>query len=121
MTNAAHARASAPEWCAGRSSRARTCRPAGAGADQIRASHQPEDGQGARPRSANLNPFARRRGDRISGRFAAIAHSRFWHIAETAPSSTDGRYRERSGPGADVALSAVTDPKETFATNSSRK
>src|SRR5215510_16048197 len=29
---------------------------------------------------------------------------------ETAPSSIDGRYRERSGPGADVALSAATDP-----------
>src|SRR5262245_8767183 len=57
------------------------------------------------------------------GRRCGLAYSAFlrtrrgnvayWHIAETAPQSIDGRYRERSGPGADVALSAATDPTAT--------
>ena len=40
-------------------------RPAGAGADQVRTGHQPQDRQGARPRGAADAARPRRRGDRI--------------------------------------------------------
>jgi putative tryptophan/tyrosine transport system substrate-binding protein len=40
-------------------------RSAGAGADQIRAGHQPQDRQGTRPRRAHNGARARRRGDRM--------------------------------------------------------
>ena len=40
-------------------------RPSGAGADQVRAGDQPQDRQGARPRSAADAARPRRRGDRI--------------------------------------------------------
>ena len=39
--------------------------PSGAGADQVRAGDQPQDRQGARPRSAAVAARSRRRGDRI--------------------------------------------------------
>jgi ABC transporter substrate binding protein len=41
-------------------------RAAGAGADQVRAGHQPQDRQGARARRATDRARARRRGDRIN-------------------------------------------------------
>jgi putative ABC transport system substrate-binding protein len=41
-------------------------RPAGAGADQVRAGDQPQDREGARPRRANDAARPRRRGDRMS-------------------------------------------------------
>src|SRR5262245_23894903 len=41
------------------------CRPAGAGSNQIRACHQPQDCEGARPRSAADAARPRRRGDRM--------------------------------------------------------
>ena len=44
-------------------------RPAGAGADQVRAGDQPQDRQGARPRRAADAARPRRRGDRISAKF----------------------------------------------------
>ena len=40
-------------------------RPAGAGTDQVRAGHQSQDRQGARPRHAANGARARRRGDRV--------------------------------------------------------
>ena len=43
-------------------------RPAGAGADQVRAGDQPQDRQGARPRRAADAARARRRGDRMRRR-----------------------------------------------------
>src|SRR5262245_24658996 len=43
-------------------------RPAGAGADQVRARHQPEDGQGARARGARIPARPRRRGARMMKR-----------------------------------------------------
>ena len=43
-------------------------RPAGAGADQVRAGDQPQDRQGARPRSAAVRARPRRRGDRMRRR-----------------------------------------------------
>src|SRR4030081_644247 len=43
-------------------------RPSGAGADQVRADHQPEGRQGARPRSASHSARPSRRGDRMKGR-----------------------------------------------------
>src|SRR5262249_37906396 len=46
--------------------RGETGRPAGAATDQIRACHQPEDSEGARPRSPGDGARARRRGDRVS-------------------------------------------------------
>ena len=49
-------------------------RPAGAGADQVRAGDQPQDRQGARPRRAADAARPRRRGDRMSapGKAGAI-------------------------------------------------
>src|SRR5262249_12008180 len=44
------------------------CRPAGHAIHQIRASDQPQDRQGARPRRAGSATRARRRGDRMIGR-----------------------------------------------------
>src|SRR5262249_18954688 len=44
------------------------CRSAGAGADQIRTGDQPQNRQGARPRSASDGARPRRRGDRMSSR-----------------------------------------------------
>ena len=43
-------------------------RPAGAGADQVRAGDQPQDRQGARPRRAAIAARPRRRGDRMKRR-----------------------------------------------------
>jgi hypothetical protein len=45
-------------------------RPAGAGADQIRVGHQPQDREGAWARSAGQAARARRRGDRMNRRGA---------------------------------------------------
>ena len=49
-------------------------RPAGRAADQVRAGHQPEDREGARPRRAADAARPRRRGDRMSapGKAGAI-------------------------------------------------
>src|SRR5262245_9838531 len=48
-------------------------RPAGAGADQVRTGDQPQDGEGARPRSADDITRPRRRGDRVNRReFTAL-------------------------------------------------
>src|SRR5262249_6649576 len=44
------------------------CRPASAGTNQVRAGYQPEDRQGARPRSPANATRPRRRGDRMIGR-----------------------------------------------------
>ena len=44
-------------------------RPAGAGADQVRTGDQPQDRQGARPRSAADAARPRRRGDRVATLF----------------------------------------------------
>ena len=43
-------------------------RSAGPAADQIRAGHQPQDRQGARPHRAAIAPRPRRRGDRMTNR-----------------------------------------------------
>ena len=43
-------------------------RPAGRAADQVRAGHQPQDRQGARPRRAAVAARPRRRGDRMRRR-----------------------------------------------------
>ena len=52
-------------------------RPAGAGANQVRAGDQPQDRQGARPHRAATAARPRRRGDRVAVQLAASAHSRF--------------------------------------------
>ncbi len=52
-------------------------RPAGAGADQVRDGHQPQDCQGTRPQRATGTARQRRRGDRIKRCLAATAHGRF--------------------------------------------
>ena len=49
-------------------SRREAGRPAGAGADQVRTGHQPQDRQGARPRSTADTARPRRRGDRVQRR-----------------------------------------------------
>src|SRR5262249_11888912 len=43
-------------------------RPAGASADQVRARHQPQNRQGARPRNSSDRARPRRRGDRMNRR-----------------------------------------------------
>ena len=45
----------------------------------------------------------RRRGHRINARFAAIAHSRFWHECDIARSRPDFRFREKSGRARDIS------------------
>ena len=47
---------------------AKTRRPAYRAADQIRAGHQPKDGQGAGPDDPAVDPRPRRRGDRMKRR-----------------------------------------------------
>src|SRR5262249_60839734 len=44
------------------------CRAASAGADQVRASHQPQDREGDRPRNSANRARPRRRGDRVKRR-----------------------------------------------------
>jgi hypothetical protein len=61
--------------------------PAGAGADQVRARHQPQDRQGARSRHAGDCARSRRRGDRVGWHFAAM------HMAAIGTKRT---YRERA-------------------------
>ncbi len=45
----------------------KACRPAGHAADQVRSHHQPQDCEGARPRSSADAARPRRRGDRMKG------------------------------------------------------
>jgi ABC transporter substrate binding protein len=63
-------RRSRPQGC-------KACRPAGAGAEQIRACDQSKYCQRARPDNCTLFAHHRRRGDRIDAALAALAHSRF--------------------------------------------
>ena len=52
-----------------------TCRSSGAGADQVRAGHQPQDRQGARPGRAADAARPRRRGDRMKRRELFVSFS----------------------------------------------
>src|SRR5262249_14196628 len=54
--------------CRQDSSRGEAGRPTGRAADQVRSRHQPDDCQGARPRSATDASRPRRRGDRMNNR-----------------------------------------------------
>src|SRR5262249_39306296 len=56
-----------PSWHLYRenSQRRQACRPAGPATDQVRAGHQHQDREDARPRRTLVPPTARRRGDRI--------------------------------------------------------
>ena len=54
--------------CRPHPARRQTRRPAGAGADQVRNDHQPQDRQGARPDRAARPAGRRRRGDRMKRR-----------------------------------------------------
>jgi putative ABC transport system substrate-binding protein len=54
-----------------------TGRSAGAAVRQVRARHQSQHRQGARPRRAFLSATARRRGDRIAAQFAAVHKSAY--------------------------------------------
>src|SRR5262252_7880738 len=47
----------------------------------------------------------RRRGHRISGCLAAIAHSRLWHFCNIARLRMDFRFRWKSGRAADITAS----------------
>jgi ABC transporter substrate binding protein len=80
-------------------------------APTIRADDQSQDRQNARPRSACDAARTRRRGDRIKGCLAAIAHSRSWHVCDIARSRMDFRFRGKSGRAADISGTAEFDPK----------
>jgi hypothetical protein len=67
----------AGRWGEAASSRAPSCRAG----HKNRADHQHEVRQGARHYCAASAVGPRRRGDRISAGFAAIAHGRLWHEA----------------------------------------
>src|SRR5215831_4291381 len=54
--------------CGSHSARYSPCRPAGAGAHQVRAGHQPQGRKGARLDAAGHAARPRRRGDRMIGR-----------------------------------------------------
>ena len=83
------------------SSKARN-RPAGAGADQVRACDQPEDRQGAWPRNPSDPARARRRGDRITA--LALLHCICRLLAS---SRTPGACRVMSAPGCEPVVEHV--------------
>ena len=74
-------------------------RPAGAGADQVRAGDQPQDRQGARPRRAAVAARARRRGDRITRALLLhVRRSAMWPLADLrCRVRISGRYWGGSG------------------------
>ena len=70
-------------------------------ADQIRAGHQPDDSQGARPCDPGGVSTARRRGDRIKMLFAAVRECICcWHEADLPKRPLCGCCRGESGPRA---------------------
>ncbi len=68
-------------------------RSTGGASIEVRACDQPQGGQGDRDRVSDRHSSARRRGDRIRGCLAAIAHSRFWHIWDIHRCPLYGRFR----------------------------
>ena len=69
-------------------------------ADQVRAGHQPQDREGARPRRAADAARPRRRGDRVRALFAAVHGSGSGTKRRTAASHQFGRYQRHSGHAA---------------------
>src|SRR5215472_16873892 len=57
------------------------------------------------PRNSIHAARPRRRGHRISGCLAAIAHSRLWHFCDIARLRMDFRFRWKSGRAADITAS----------------
>jgi hypothetical protein len=47
------------------------------------------------------------------GRFAAIAHSRFWHECDIARSRMDVRFRGKSGRAADITGTTEFGPERS--------
>src|SRR5262249_57492858 len=58
--------------------------------------------ESTRPRNSIHAARPRRRGHRISGCLAAIAHSRLWHFCDIAKLRMDFRFRWKSGRAADI-------------------
>ena len=79
--------------------------------DQIRPAHQPQDRQGARPRSAADAARARRRGDRIVTLFCCNAYAPSWHsTAMPTASNMSGVEGRPAAPSRCRDFSSLTDP-----------
>jgi hypothetical protein len=72
-------------------------RSAGRSGHQVRVCYQPQDCQSTRARSAARPLRTRRRGDRLRGCLAAIAHGRCWHEAADPRFPLSGYNRVISG------------------------
>jgi hypothetical protein len=82
----------------------KTIRASGGAADPLRVGDQPQDRPSPWPRHPADATRPRRRGDRVKGCLAAIAHSRFWHECDLRGAPANVRCWESNGLNADVAF-----------------
>jgi hypothetical protein len=96
--------------------RYQACGPAGRATEQVRAGDQQPDSPDARHHRAAGAARHRRGGDRIAAQFAAIAHSRFWHLADMPAAFGEVRFRVQSGPFVLGLSISAFDPQRKCAT-----
>jgi hypothetical protein len=89
--------------CRSRPQGRKTGRPAGAGADQVRACDQPQDRQGARHRGAPDAACPRRRGNRMMGWMAPLRHQRAKLLSDRISSEWEPSMGEVTTIGLDLA------------------